>query len=114
MTQSVEQTTAPSAPPVSEKKVLEPVAETRNRRSQLRNALPEIWAIIRPRRWLLLFGLGLLLINRASGLVLPLSTKFLIDNVMIARHGQYLIPIVGAVLLATAIQALTAFALAQS
>jgi subfamily B ATP-binding cassette protein MsbA len=80
----------------------------------LRNALPEIWSIMRPRRWLLLFGLILLLINRASGLVLPLSTKFLIDKVMLEHHGQYLVPLVGAVLLATAIQALTAFALAQS
>ncbi len=69
---------------------------------------------MRPRRWLLLFGLVLLFINRAAGLVLPLSTKFLIDGVMIQRHGRYLIPLVGAVLLATAIQAITAFALAQS
>ena len=69
---------------------------------------------IKPRRWLLLFGLILLLINRASGLVLPLSTKFLIDKVMLERHGHYLLPLVGGVLLATGIQAITAFALAQS
>ena len=113
MTHTVEQTVAPSTPQASDKKIL-PVDRPSNSRSQLRNVLPEIWAIIRPRRWLLLFGLILLLINRASGLVLPLSTKFLIDNVMIAKHGQYLLPLVGAVLLATTIQALTAFALAQS
>ena len=113
MTHTVEQTVAPSTPQASDKKIL-PVDRPLNSRSQLRNVLPEIWAIIRPRRWLLLFGLILLLINRASGLVLPLSTKFLIDNVMIAKHGQYLLPLVGAVLLATTIQALTAFALAQS
>jgi ABC-type multidrug transport system fused ATPase/permease subunit len=113
MTQSVEQR-APAAPGPPEKRVLDAAGSSTSRRSQLRNVLPEIWTIIKPRRWLLLFGLILLLINRASGLVLPLSTKFLIDNVMIAKHGQYLLPLVGCVLLATAIQAITAFALAQS
>jgi len=113
MTQSVEQ--PPAVTPAPEKKVLQAVsAKTSNRRAQLRNVLPEIWSIIRPRRWLLLFGLVLLLINRASGLVLPLSTKFLIDKVMLERHGHYLLPLVGAVLIATTIQAITAFALAQS
>jgi len=113
MTQSVEQ--APAVTPAPEKKVLQTVsAKTPNRRAKLRNVLPEIWSIIKPRRWLLLFGLILLLINRASGLVLPLSTKFLIDKVMLERHGHYLLPLVGGVLLATGIQAITAFALAQS
>jgi ABC-type multidrug transport system fused ATPase/permease subunit len=114
MTQSVEQAVAPVTPQASEKKVLEPSRATPNRRGRLRNVLLEIWSIIKPRRWLLLFGLVLLLINRASGLVLPLSTKFLIDKVMLERHGYYLLPLVGAVLVATAIQAITAFALAQS
>jgi len=84
------------------------------RRPRLQNVLPEIWALMRPRRWLLLFGLLLLFINRAAGLVLPLSTKFLIDGVMMGGHGRYLIPLVGGVLVATAIQAITSFALAQS
>jgi len=112
MTESADQTATPVAPQVKQAAEAERPAASRG--EQLRNVLPEIWAIMRPRRWLLILGLILLLINRASGLVLPLSTKFLIDNVMIQRHGQYLYPIVGAVLLATAIQALTAFALAQS
>jgi len=84
------------------------------RRPKLSNVLPEIWALMRPRRWLLLFGLVLLFINRAAGLVLPLSTKFLIDGVMIQHRGRHLIPLVGGVLVATALQAITAFALAQS
>ncbi len=79
-----------------------------------KKSLAEVWALIHPKRWLLLGGLGLLLINRAAGLVLPLSTKFLIDEVMLQRHGQLLIPLIGSVLLATAVQAVTSFALAQS
>ena len=35
-----------------------------------------------PRKWLLLLGLVLILFNRLAGLVLPGSSKFLIDNVI--------------------------------
>jgi ABC-type multidrug transport system fused ATPase/permease subunit len=114
MTQTPHQAAAAASAPTSEKKVLDRDPSRVTRGQQLVNVLPEIWAIMRPRRWLLLFGLVLLLINRASGLALPLSTKFLVDTIMIQHHGQYLFPLVGAVLVATAIQALTAFALAQS
>jgi len=60
-------------------------------------------------------GLGfvLMLINRVSGLVLPYSTKYLIDTVMVKHHLQLLKPLVGAVLLATLIQGATSFALTQ-
>src|ERR1700739_1003356 len=114
MTQLVDQTAPSAASQPAETKVLQRPAPSRNRREQLRNVMPEIWAIMRPRKWLLLFGLILLLINRASGLVLPLSSKWLIDKVMVGGHGQLLLPLVGAVLLATTIQAITAFALQQS
>ncbi|MFZ0802716.1 MAG: ABC transporter ATP-binding protein [Terriglobales bacterium] len=60
-------------------------------------------------------GLGfvLMLINRVSGLVLPYSTRYLIDTVMVKHHLQLLKPLVGAVLLATLIQGATSFALTQ-
>ncbi|MBV8114252.1 MAG: ABC transporter ATP-binding protein [Silvibacterium sp.] len=114
MTQLADQTAPPAASRPTETKVLERPAPRRSRREQLRNVMPEIWSIVKPRKWLLLFGLILLLINRASGLVLPLSTKWLIDKVMVGRQGYLLLPLVGGVLLATAIQAITAFALQQS
>jgi len=38
--------------------------------------------IIWPRRWLILLGLGLIAVSRLSALVLPVSTKFLIDDVI--------------------------------
>ena len=44
--------------------------------------MPEVWRLVRPRRWLLLFGLLLVAINRVAGLVLPLSTKYFIDTVL--------------------------------
>ncbi|HEY0785158.1 MAG TPA: ABC transporter ATP-binding protein [Acidobacteriaceae bacterium] len=75
--------------------------------------LPEVWKLIRPRRWLLLFGLGLVGINQLSGLVLPLSTKYLIDQVIGAHRADHLVPLAGIVFLATAIKAVTSFSTTQ-
>ena len=77
-------------------------------------ALPEIWQLIRPRRGLLAIGFVLMVINRVSGLVLPYSTKFLVDNVITKRQMQLLPWIVGGVLSATLIQGLTSFTLTQT
>ncbi len=77
-------------------------------------ALPEIWQLIRPRRALMLLGFGLMIINRVCGLVLPYSTKSLIDDVIGKRHFQMLYTLVGIVLLATLLQGLTSFALTQT
>jgi len=77
-------------------------------------ALPEIWQLIRPRRALMLLGFTLMIINRVSGLVLPYSTKFLIDDVIGKRHFRMLYPLVAIVLLATLVQGLTSFALTQT
>ncbi len=77
-------------------------------------ALPEIWQLISPRRGLLALGFVLMIINRVSGLVLPYSTKFLIDNI-IGKHQLGRLPIlVGVVLGATLLQGLTSFALTQT
>ena len=46
---------------------------------------------MRPQRWLLLFGLGLMAINRVAGLVLPASTKFLVDNIIGKREVHLLV-----------------------
>ncbi len=76
--------------------------------------LPEVWALLHPRRGLLAAGLLLVAVNRVCGLVLPASAKFLIDNVISKHQTRLLLPLVGAVLLATLIQGVTSFALTQS
>src|SRR5215467_10153786 len=81
---------------------------------QIIASIPEIWELLRPRRGLLAVGFVLMTINRVSGLVLPASTKFLIDDVIGKRQSALLLPIVGAVVLATLIQGVTSFALTQS
>src|ERR1700679_978415 len=87
--------------------------EVEKKRPPLRKVLPEIWTLIKPRRWLLGVGFVLMVINRVSGLVLPASTKFLVDNVLVKKQAEKLPYIVGAVLLATVIQAITSFSLTQ-
>jgi len=52
-------------------------------------------------------------INRIAALVLPYSTRFLIDNVIVKRHVEILKPLVLAVLVATLIQGITSFSLTQ-
>ncbi len=52
-------------------------------------------------------------INRVSGLVLPASTKYLVDNVIGKRQMNLLTPIVLGVLAATIIQGATSFTLTQ-
>jgi ABC-type multidrug transport system fused ATPase/permease subunit len=80
---------------------------------QLRLVFPDVWDLIRPRRTLLALGFLLMVVNRISGLVLPYSTKYLIDNVIIKHQSSLLKPLVLAVLLATAIQGVTSFSLTQ-
>ena len=66
-----------------------------------------------PRRGILALGFLLMIINRLCGLVLPASTKFLIDDVIGRKQGDMLAPLVLAVAAATAIQGFTSFTLTQ-
>jgi len=83
------------------------------KKPKIGKVLPEVWRLVRPRRWLLLFGLVLVCINRVSSFVLPLSTKYFIDVVLNHRHVNKLLPLVGLIFVATAIQAATSFSLSQ-
>src|SRR5256885_17195369 len=80
---------------------------------KLRAVLPMVWDLVGSRRALLALGFVLMAINRIASLVLPYSTRFLIDNVIVKRHTQLLKPLIFAVLLATVIQGITSFALTQ-
>src|SRR5450755_5159366 len=82
-------------------------------KQRLRTVLPAVWDLMRPRRGLLALGFLLMVINRVSGLVLPYSTKFLIDTVIAKHHVELLKRLVLVVLLATIIQGITSFSLTQ-
>jgi ABC-type multidrug transport system fused ATPase/permease subunit len=88
------------------------VSKNKKRKNAWKN-LPDVWSLIKPRRGLLALGFVLMAINRVSGLVLPASTKYLVDNVITKRQIHLLTPIVLGVLGATVIQGLTSFTLTQ-
>src|SRR5579864_3457913 len=87
---------------------------SKKKTARVMDQLPEIWALMRPRRGLLAIGLVLMAINRVSGLALPYTTKFLVDNVMIHHQTRLLMPLVGGVLLATLLQGVTSYTLTQT
>jgi ABC-type multidrug transport system fused ATPase/permease subunit len=68
-----------------------------------------IWA----RRGRLSLGLALMLVNRLSGLVLPATSKYLIDDVIGKGRADLLMPLAFAAGAATVVQAVTSFALSQ-
>lgn len=74
---------------------------------------PDIKELIRPRRGQLILGLVLIIISRVAGLVLPASTKYLVDDVLVNRRTDLLDLIIIAVLGATLIQAASSFWLTQ-
>lgn len=67
----------------------------------------------RPRRKILAWGFVLMVISRICGLVLPISSKYLIDQVIGKHRLSLLGPLVLAVLAATVIQGVTGFAITQ-
>ncbi len=89
-----------------------PDPQTRPRPSaaSLRRAFHEI---IWPRRKLVLVGLLLILVNRLSGLVLPASTKYLVDDVIRESRSELLWLLISAVGVAVTVQAGTSFALTR-
>src|SRR6202163_491639 len=74
-----------------------------------RDARELIWA----HRHRLALGMLLMVVNRLVGLVLPASSKYLIDDVMLKHRSELLVPLALASGGATLVQALSSFALTQ-
>jgi subfamily B ATP-binding cassette protein MsbA len=73
----------------------------------------EARTLIVARRGRLALGLVLMLINRLTGLILPATSKFLIDDVIGRRREDLLVPLALAAGAATLVQAASSFALSQ-
>ncbi len=73
----------------------------------------EARALVRAHRRRLSFGLALLLVSRLAGLVLPATSKMLIDEVVLARRAELLWPLALAGGAATLVQAATSYSLSQ-
>jgi ABC-type multidrug transport system fused ATPase/permease subunit len=80
---------------------------------QTSQVLRDLRELVWPRRKLLLLGLALVFVKSAAGLVLPGSTKFLIDNVVSKGQRELLLPIAAVVGGAVLVQAVSQFILTQ-
>lgn len=74
-----------------------------------RDARELVWS----HRYRLALGMSLMIVNRLAGLVLPTSSKYVIDEVMVKHRSQLLLPLAVAAGAATIIQALSSFSLSQ-
>ena len=88
-------------------------ADKKKRKIDSARAWAEARALLREHRRPIAIGMALMLINRIAGLVLPWTSKFLIDDVVGKRHAQLLMPLAAAAAGATLVQAGTGFALSQ-
>ena len=84
-------------------------ADPTKKKTDFRRAMPEIWRLVRPRKWLLLLGLLLVAINRVAGLTLPYVARPFVNLVLRQHQSDKLMPLVAAVFVATIIQAITSF-----
>lgn len=87
--------------------------EKKKKKIDYSRAWVEAKLLIWSYRWRLILGLGLMLVSRAAGFVLPYSTKYLVDNVFGQKQYYLLKWIALAVGISTLIQAVTSFTLSQ-
>lgn len=76
-------------------------------------ALEEARALVWAHRKRLGIGLSLMVVSRLAGLVLPTSTKYLMDDVISKQHWELLPKLAMAVGAATLVDAITSFSLSQ-
>ena len=89
------------------------MAQPSRRPLRFSDAWAEAKQIVWSHRRRLGLGMLLMLVNRASGLVLPATSKFLIDEVIGKRRGELLPALALAAGGATVVQAATSFGLSQ-
>jgi subfamily B ATP-binding cassette protein MsbA len=80
---------------------------------KLKKVLPEVWKLIVPRKWLIAGSFCLMIVNRLCSLVLPISSRPFINDVMKQGRMTELPKIIGAVAGAVFLQAITSYALTQ-
>jgi len=87
------------------------MAEEKKKRFKLSDAGREAKRLIIAQRSRLALGALLMLVNRLVALVLPASSKYIIDEVVVKGRSELLIPIALAAGAATLLQAVTSFSL---
>ena len=69
--------------------------------------------IIWPRRNIVFIGLALIIVSKAASFVAPLSLKYLMDDIIPNKDMEYLKILLGVVILAILVQAVTSFLLTK-
>jgi ABC-type multidrug transport system fused ATPase/permease subunit len=90
-----------------------PAKDPKKPKFDSKRAWAEARALIWTYRRSVGIGMGLMLISRGAGLVLPASSKYLIDEVLGKGNAELLPKIAVAAFIATVIQAITSYALSQ-
>jgi subfamily B ATP-binding cassette protein MsbA len=90
-------------------------ADLPKRKTDIKKLWPQVWTLVKPRKGLLLGGMCLMAINRVAGLVLPYTSKSLLDTVLspLHPHPELLARIIALVFSAMVVQAITSFSLTQ-
>lgn len=89
-------------------------ADLPKRKPDLKKLWPQIRTLIGPRKGLLIAGLALMTVNRIAGLVLPYTSKPLLDKVLSPHGDPALLPkMIAIVFGAMLVQAITSFSLTQ-
>ena len=78
-----------------------------------KRAWAEARGLLREHKTSLTIGMILMLISRLAGLVLPWTSKFLIDTIIGKHRPDLILPLAGAALAATVVQSVTSFSLSQ-
>ena len=89
------------------------MAEEKKKKVDYKQAWGEARELIWEYRFRLALGFALMLFNRLVGLVLPASSKYLIDEVIMKQRSDLIFPIAIVGGAATVAQAITSFALSQ-
>ena len=89
------------------------MADSKKKKVNYQRAWSEARELVWLHRRSLMAGIALMLVNRISGLVLPASSKYLIDDVLGKSRGDLLLPLAGAAAAAVVVQAITTYALSQ-
>ena len=87
--------------------------DEKKRRLNWSSAWREARQIMWRHRAYLGIGLAVMMVNRLAGLVLPATSKYLIDNVVGKHEARLLVPLALAAGAATLVQAVSSFALSQ-
>lgn len=91
------------------------LADPVKKKTNLKKVWPQVRILVAPRKGLLVVGLCLMAVNRIAGLVLPYTSKTLLDKVLSPQHPhpEMLPRIIALVFSAMVVQAATSFSLTQ-